>query len=126
MEMKFLKCEVCGNVAMKFVDSGVKMVCCGQNMIELVPNTTDAAGEKHVPVVERVSDDVIRVKVGSVEHPMIEKHHIAFIFVETERGGIRVDLDVDGKPEAEVFVGGEKVKAVYEYCNLHGLWKLDM
>ncbi len=124
MRAKFFKCNQCGNVVVKLVDSGVPVVCCGEKMEELVPNTVDASGEKHLPVVTLVGEGRIKVEVGSVPHPMTEEHHIAFIYVETERGGIHVDLK--DKPEAEIYVGEERVVAVYEYCNLHGLWMAEM
>lgn len=117
---KFYKCNKCGNVAIKVVDSGVPMVCCGEKMELLEPNTVDASGEKHMPVVTLLGDGKIRVEVGSVHHPMTPEHHIAFIYVETDNGGIRVDLK--DEPVADIYVGGENVVAVYEYCNLHGLW----
>jgi superoxide reductase len=90
-------------------------------MQELIPGTVDASLEKHVPAVSWIDDMTIRVQVGSVLHPMLPEHHIAFIYVETEHGGIRVDLK--DEPEAVIFIGSEKPVAVYEYCNLHGLWK---
>jgi superoxide reductase len=121
MKTKFYKCKRCGNVVEKVIDSRVPVVCCGEKMEELVPNTVDASGEKHVPVVTDLGDGRIKVEVGSVPHPMEAEHHIAFIYVETERGGIRVDLK--DEPQAVVYVGDERVTAVYEYCNLHGLWK---
>ena len=124
MKARFFKCNQCGNVVVKLVDSGVPVVCCGEKMEELVPNTVDASGEKHMPVVTLVGEGRIKVEVGSVPHPMTEEHHIAFIYVETERGGIHVDLK--DKPEAEIYVGDENVVAVYEYCNLHGLWMAEM
>jgi superoxide reductase len=124
MKARFFKCNKCGNVVVKLVDSGVPVVCCGEKMEELVPNTVDASGEKHMPVVTLIGDGRIKVEVGSVPHPMTEEHHIAFIYVETERGGIHVDLK--DKPEAEIYVGDENVVAVYEYCNLHGLWMAEM
>lgn len=126
MAIKFYKCLTCGNVSVKLVDSKVPMFCCGKKMEEMVPNTVDAAGEKHVPVVTVLDDNRIKVAVGSVEHPMVPEHHIAFIVVETENGFIQKPLDVNGKPEAEFYVGGEKVVAVYEYCNLHGVWKTEL
>jgi desulfoferrodoxin len=95
-----------------------------EQMQELIPNTVDASGEKHLPVVKHLGDGKIKVEVGSVAHPMTEEHHIVFIYVETERGGIRINLK--DKPEAEICVCNEKVVAVYEYCNLHGLWKTVM
>ena len=124
MATKFYKCRHCGNVIVKFVDSKVPVVCCGEKMEELVPNTVDASGEKHVPVVTRIDDCIIRIDVGSVPHPMLPEHHIAFIYVETENGGIRVDLT--DKPEAQVCTCNSKPVAVYEYCNLHGLWKTEL
>lgn len=96
------------------------MVCCGEKMELLEPNTVDASGEKHMPVVTLLGDGKIRVEVGSVHHPMTPEHHIAFIYVETDNGGIRVDLK--DEPVADIYVGNENVVAVYEYCNLHGLW----
>jgi superoxide reductase len=124
MATRFYKCRHCGNVIVKFVDSKVPVVCCGEKMEELVPNTVDASGEKHVPVVTRIDDCRIRIDVGSVPHPMLPEHHIAFIYVETENGGIRVDLT--DKPEAQVCTCNSKPVAVYEYCNLHGLWKTEL
>ena len=124
MAVKFYRCRHCGNVIMKVVDSQVPVVCCGEKMEELVANTVDAAVEKHVPVVTKLDDCSIKVEVGSVPHPMLPEHHIAFIYVETKNGGIRVDLT--DKPEAIIYLGDEKPVAVYEYCNLHGLWKTEL
>lgn len=121
MATKFYRCAHCGNVIQKVVDSKVPVVCCGEKMQELIPGTVDASLEKHVPAVSWIDDMTIRVQVGSVLHPMLPEHHIAFIYVETEHGGIRVDLK--DEPEAVIFIGSEKPVAVYEYCNLHGLWK---
>ena len=124
MAVKFFKCEHCGNVIQKVVDSRVPVVCCGEKMKELTVNTVDASVEKHLPVVTRIDDCHIKVEVGSVAHPMSEEHHIAFIYVETENGGIRVDLK--DKPEAVIYLGEERAVAVYEYCNLHGLWMTQL
>ena len=90
---------------------------------ELIPNTTDAAGEKHVPVIEQ-NGDTVTVRVGSVEHPMLEAHFIQWIVLETEGGYQKAVLSPDKKPCA-VFKTDEKVIAAYEYCNLHGLWKAE-
>ena len=120
MATKFYMCRHCGNVIVKLVDSSVPVVCCGEKMEELIPNTVDASGEKHLPQVTHIDDTTIKVQVGSVAHPMLPEHHIAFIYVETDNGGIHVNLS--DKPEATIYVGGQKVVAVYEYCNLHGLW----
>lgn len=124
MTTKFYKCEMCGNVVVKLVDSKVPLMCCGKKMEELVPNTVDASNEKHVPVVTRLDNNTIKVEVGSVAHPMEAEHHIAFIYVETDKGGIKVDLT--DKPEAVIALGDAKAIAVYEYCNLHGLWKTEL
>ena len=124
MITKFYKCETCGNVVVKLVDSKVPLVCCGSKMQELVPNTVDASNEKHVPQVTMLENNMIKVEVGSVAHPMTEEHHIAFIYVETDKGGIKVDLK--DKPEAVVALGDAKPLVVYEYCNLHGLWKTEL
>ena len=124
MATKFYICKHCGNVVHKCVDSGVPVVCCGEKMEELIPNTVEASGEKHIPVVTKIDDCSIKVEVGSVAHPMLPEHHIAFIYVETEHGGIRVNLT--DKPEAVVCVCKDKPVTVYEYCNLHGLWKTDL
>ena len=126
MAVKFFKCQTCSNVAVKMVDSTVPMFCCGKKMEELIPNTVDASGEKHVPVVTKLDGGKIKVEVGSVAHPMTEDHHIAFIYVETENGGIRIDLPHDGKPEAVFCTCNDKPVAVYEYCNLHGVWKTEL
>ena len=120
MATKFYKCRHCGNVIEKVVDSKVPVICCGEKMEELIPNTIDASQEKHVPVVTKVNDCTIKVEVGSIPHPMTEEHHIVFIYVETADGGIRINLT--DKPEAVVCVCKSKPIAVYEYCNLHGLW----
>lgn len=124
MAVKFYRCRHCGNVIVKFVDSSVPVVCCGEKMQELVAGTAEASLEKHLPVVTKIDDCKIRVDVGSVPHPMTPEHHIAFIYVETENGGIRIDLK--DKPEAVFCVCADKPVAVYEYCNLHGLWKTEL
>ena len=124
MTTKFYKCEMCGKVGVKLVDSKVPLMCCGKKMEELVPNTVDASNEKHVPVVTYLDNNIIKVQVGSVAHPMEAEHHIAFIYVETDKGGIKVDLS--DKPEAIIALGDAKAVAVYEYCNLHGLWKTEL
>ena len=124
MATKFYKCSVCGNVIVKMVDSGVPVVCCGKKMEELVANTVDASQEKHVPVVTTLEDGRLRIEVGSVHHPMMPEHHIAFIYVETENGGTRINLT--DKPEAIYCTCNGTPTAVYEYCNLHGLWKVEL
>ncbi len=122
---KFLRCEKCGNIVGVIKDSGAPISCCGENMQVLNPNTTDAANEKHVPVVE-VEGEIVKVSVGSVEHPMTEEHLIEWIFLETDKGGQKINLTATDKPYAEFHLNGAKPIAAYEYCNLHGLWKKDL
>ena len=124
MATKFYRCNHCGNVIQKVVDKKVPVVCCGEKMTELIPGTVDASVEKHLPVVTWLDEKTIKVEVGSVPHPMLPEHHIAFIYVETENGGIRVDLK--DKPEAVICTCSSKPIAVYEYCDLHGLWKTTL
>ena len=124
--MKYYACEHCGNIIEYVNESGVPVMCCGQKMTEIVPGTSDGAQEKHVPVVTVDGDKVI-VEVGAVEHPMVEAHYIEWIAIETTRGSQRVKLDYTDKPRAEFkLADGEELVAAYEYCNLHGLWKLDI
>ena len=113
MKVKFFKCNHCGNVIIKVVDSKVPVVCCGEKMVELVANTEEASVEKHLPVVTRIDDCNLKVEVGSVAHPMLPEHHIAFIYLETENGGMRIDLK--DKPEAIFCTCSDKPIAVYEY-----------
>lgn len=124
MAVKFFKCNHCGNVIVKLVDSKVPVVCCGEKMTELVANTVDASTEKHVPVVTMLENGKMKVEVGSVAHPMLPEHHIAFIYVETNQGGLYANLT--DTPAATFCLGDAQPLAVYEYCNLHGLWKTEL
>lgn len=119
---KFYICRHCGNIFGVVEDSGVTPVCCGDPMEILTPNTVDAAQEKHVPVI-KVDGNTVTVEVGSVPHPMLEEHHIAWIYLETKEGGQRKCLEIGGEPKAVfALTPGDEVIAAYEYCNLHGLW----
>lgn len=122
---KFYICPHCGNLVEMVNDAGVKLVCCGQKMTELVPNTVEASGEKHIPVVT-VENGVVTVNVGSVDHPMAEEHFIQWVYLETEQGGQRKYLKPGEAPHAVFQLGNDKAVAVYEYCNLHGLWKTEI
>ena len=124
-KQKFYICKHCGNMVGLIRDEGVPMVCCGENMTELVPNTVEASVEKHLPVVT-VNGDAITVAVGGAPHPMEEAHHITFIYVETERGGQRKCLKVGEEPKLSFAFSDDKPIAVYAYCNLHGLWKTEL
>ncbi len=122
--VKFFRCNKCGNLVDKFMDSGVPMICCGEQMEELTANTTDAA-EKHVPEVA-VSGDKVDAVVGSTIHPMEEEHYIQWICLETEKGAQRKMLKPGEEPKASFQLVDDKAVAVYEYCNLHGLWKKEV
>ena len=123
MEQKFYICKHCGNIIAKVKDSGVPVVCCGEKMAELVPGTTDGALEKHVPVYE-VKDGKVYVTVGAVEHPMLPEHSIEWVSLQTKQGNQRKCLKPGDAPKVCFSLcEGDEVEAVYEYCNLHGLWK---
>jgi len=115
------KCEICGNMVDVVHEGGGVLVCCGQKMELLEPKTEDVGNEKHVPVVEK-TDGGVKVKVGSVEHPMEEEHYIEWIDVVVGDKVYRKFLNPGEKPEAEFKVDGEDIIA-REYCNLHGLWR---
>ncbi len=122
-DLKFYLCEHCGNIAEKIVDKGVPLVCCGQEMLELVPGTTDGAAEKHVPVYT-VDGNTVTVQVGSEKHPMLPEHFIEWIVLQTKQGYQRKKLNPGEEPVAVFTIAdGDEVEAVYEYCNLHRLWK---
>ncbi len=126
MDVKFYHCTHCGNIAVKPFDKGVPLICCGEKMEELTANTTDAALEKHVPVVT-VDGANVHVEVGSVAHPMTAEHYITFICLVTEKGYQIAELSADGAPAADFAVAeGDKPVKVYEYCNLHGLWVAEV
>ena len=125
MKVKFFRCNHCGNIVTKIVDKGVPVVCCGEAMEELKANTTDAATEKHVPQVI-VEDHKVKVDGGSVTHPMTDDHLIQFIYLETEKGGQLKTLTATDEPKAIFCLGEDKPVAVYEYCNLHGLWVKEL
>ena len=130
-ENKFYVCEHCGNMVGMIHDAGVPMMCCGQKMTKLEPGVVEASHEKHIPVVT-VEGNTVRVNVGSVTHPMSEEHHIAWIYLQTNRGGQRKCLDVTGAPEVTFALADETPVAVYAYCknvaifisnSLHILWR---
>ena len=122
---RFYICEHCGNMIGMIHDAGVPMMCCGQKMTKLEPGTVDASREKHLPVVA-VEGDTVKVSIGSVAHPMAEEHHIAWVYLQTDRGGQRKCLCYDGAPEVAFALKDEKPVAVYAYCNLHGLWMTEL
>lgn len=124
-DLKFFKCKSCGSMVVKLNEGGCSPSCCGSPMQELTANTTDGAKEKHVPQVA-VDGDILTAQVGSVTHPMVDKHFIQFIYLKTDKGGQFADLKPGEEPKATFALNGAKPEAVYEYCNLHGLWKVDL
>ena len=122
MDLKFYKCMHCGNIAIKPFDAGVPLVCCGEKMTELTANTTDAAVEKHVPVIE-IDGEIVTVKVGEAPHPMLEEHYIQWICLHTEKGLQFVNLKPGDAPEAVFALApDDAVIEAFDYCNIHGLW----
>lgn len=118
-KMDFYRCEMCGNMVAVVKNGGGTLSCCGQEMTKLVANTTDAAKEKHVPDIAR-EDGMIKVSVGSTLHPSLPEHYIEWIALVTENQVQLTYLKPGMEPRAE-FPEVES-GAVYEYCNLHGLW----
>ena len=115
------KCEVCGNIVEVLHEGEGTLVCCGKPMKHFVENTTEGAKEKHLPVIEKTDEGYV-VKVGSIEHPMEEKHYIEWIELIADGISYRKFLKPGDKPVAEFKIKAEEVQA-REYCNLHGLWK---
>lgn len=122
---KFYVCEHCGNLVGMIHDAGVPMMCCGQKMKKLEAGVVEASHEKHIPVV-KIDGNIVNVSVGSVEHPMAEEHNIAWVYLQTNQGGQRKNLEVGKAPIVKFALADEKPIAVYAYCNLHGLWKADI
>ncbi|MCI8469550.1 MAG: desulfoferrodoxin [Eggerthellaceae bacterium] len=126
MDIKFYKCEHCGNIAIKVVDHNVPLFCCGEKMVELVADSTDAATEKHVPAVTR-EEGHLHVNIGSVDHPMLPEHWIQFICLVTDKGYEIHPLTPENAPATDFYVAdGVTPFKVYEYCNLHGLWVTEL
>ena len=125
MNNRFYICEHCGNLIGMINDAGVPMMCCGQRMTELIPGTVEASHEKHIPVVT-VEENTVKVEIGSVAHPMTEEHSILWVYLQTDRGGQRKNLEPGTAPAVNFALADEKPVAVYAYCNLHGLWKADI
>ena len=124
-ENRFYICEHCGNLIGMINDAGVPMMCCGQKMSELKPGTVEASAEKHIPVVT-IEENIVKVEIGSVAHPMVEEHSILWVYLQTDRGGQRKCLEVGKEPVVTFALTDEKPVAAYAYCNLHGVWKADI
>jgi superoxide reductase len=119
----FYYCEECGHVVFIAVPGAPTLTCCGQDMVRLEANTKDASLEKHVPVIVPEGDKTT-IKVGSAPHPMTEEHHIAFVSVVRKDGKVGIaKLDATGVPETTFNMKAEDIGEVYEFCNIHGLWK---
>lgn len=123
--MLFYECKKCGNMVGYIKKGACTAVCCGEPMVEMVANSTDAAQEKHVPVVEYADGKVI-VKVGEVNHPMIPEHFIGWVALETKKGAQRKEFAPGDEPCVEFALTADDEPVVaYAYCNLHGLWKKE-
>ncbi len=118
--LNFYRCPICGNIV-ELIDGNMdRIICCGKSMIKMIANTTDAVVEKHVPVYERVDNEIV-VKVGEVEHPMEEEHYIMWIAQVSKDKVVRVKLHPESKIEVRFPYISDSV--LYAYCNKHGLWK---
>lgn len=122
---KFYICERCGNLVEMIHNSGVNPVCCGQKMTALEAGVVEASREKHIPKVT-VEESTVIAEVGSVYHPMSEEHHIAWVYLVTDKGVQRKALSPTDEPIVKFTLADEKPVAVYAYCNLHGLWKAEI
>jgi superoxide reductase len=119
--MSVYKCERCGNIIQVLHGDQCKIRCCAQDMVWIKPNTVDAAQEKHIPVIEK-SGDNIKVKIGSVPHPMEDDHFIEWIQLLADDVYCSAFLKPGGAPEKVINIEGDNLSA-FAYCNLHGLWK---
>ena len=123
MEQKFFKCPICGQIIAMVKQTAVPVMCCGKPMQQIIAGTVETSAEKHIPVY-KIENKIVKVDVGSVQHPMTEEHFIEWISLQTSNGNQRKVLLPTDKPYVEFLIKeDEKVEAVYAYCNLHGLWK---
>ena len=123
MKQTFYICKHCGNIIAMIRDNGVPVYCCGEKMHEIKPGTTEASGEKHIPVC-KTEGNIATVTVGSVEHPMTREHYIQWICLESDRGIQYAHLNPDDQPKAKfALCPGDEVRAVYAFCNQHNLWR---
>ena len=123
-EVTFYRCAKCGNLVMLVNDGGGTLSCCGEPMKKLVAGSVDAAVEKHVPAIE-LEGERISIKVGEVEHPMLEEHYIEWIALANDGRAIIKYLKPGEEPTARFRVAAGSHGTVYAYCNLHGLWKAE-
>ncbi len=121
--MEFYRCEHCGNIIAFVKNKGVPVMCCGQKMTKIEPQSIEASFEKHIPVFQQ-NGNIVSVNIGQVDHPMVQEHFIEWIAIETKTGNQRKTLLPNEKPKMDfALVEGDKLVSVYAYCNLHGLWK---
>lgn len=121
-DQHFYICKHCGNLVCTIHESGVPLMCCGEPMSELLPNTQECSREKHIPVVTQVGVNLVKVSVGALPHPMEHEHHIEWIYLITKEGSQRKRVP-SGKPcEVNFSLLGDEALAALAYCNLHGLW----
>jgi|YNPMSStandDraft_1061717.scaffolds.fasta_scaffold00384_20 superoxide reductase len=127
LKLGIYKCKICGNVVEVFVEGKGDLVCCGEEMALMDEKNKEGAGEKHIPVIEKMDNSKVVVKVGSIPHPMDPDHWIQFIEVMTKDGYVlRKDLNPGDKPEATFIVDFNNIDYVREFCNKHGLWVYKM
>ena len=123
MNVRFFICNHCGNIIAMIKDNGVPIKCCGENMQEIIPGTSEGSQEKHIPVYH-INGETVTVSVGETEHPMTPEHYIDWVCIETEDGFQLKNLTPNMSPKISFSLSkGEKIKAVYAFCNLHSLWK---
>ena len=123
MKIRFFICNHCGNIIAMIKDHGVPIKCCGENMQEITAGTSEGAYEKHTPVYH-INGETVTVSVGEAEHPMTPEHYINWVCIETEDGFQLKNLTPGTSPHISFSMSkGDKVKAVYAFCNLHSLWK---
>ena len=121
--LEVYKCEICGNIVEMLHEGKGELVCCGQSMKLMAENSVDAVHEKHVPVIEK-TETGYKITVGSVAHPMEEKHYIEWIELIVDGKAYRKFLKAGDSPEAEFCIDGASITG-RAYCNLHGLWKMQ-
>ncbi len=121
--MNFFKCNICGNLVELVLEGKGELVCCGEPMEKLISKQTEEGNEKHLPVVS-LKEKEINIKIGSIEHPMTETHYIQWIYIFYNNKCQRVKLNPNDKPETKFIINENfDILEVFEYCNVHGLWK---
>lgn len=121
-DVKFFVCKHCGNMVEMINESGVPIICCGDEMDEILANTVDASKEKHVPVIT-VNGNLVSIEIGAVPHPMELEHHIEWVYLKTSKGAQKKTLKAGEAPKAVFLLEDDQPIAAYAFCNLHGLWK---